>query len=108
MDDGSGTTCRELVAGKTATINKTDKVGWSDTMLPFVLSKKIAYKRDKLLKGSVSIPVTIAVCEIMLVLGVTLVCTDVSGIEKSTVKLGVSLFVFVSSCLTGYVLSSWN
>lgn len=73
--------------------------------LPFVLSKKIAYKRDKLLKGSVSIPVTIAVCEIMLVLGVTLVCTDVSGIEKSAVKLGVSLFVFVISCLTGYVLS---
>ena len=40
MDDGSGTTCRELVAGKAATINKTDNVGWSDTMLPFVLSKQ--------------------------------------------------------------------
>ena len=40
MDDGSGATCRELVAGKNATITKTDKVGWSDTMLPFVLSKQ--------------------------------------------------------------------
>ena len=40
MDDGSGTTCRELVSGKTATINNASQVGWSDTMLPFVLSKQ--------------------------------------------------------------------
>ncbi len=40
MDDGTGTTCRELVSGKNATIAKTDKVGWSDTMLPFVLSRQ--------------------------------------------------------------------
>ena len=40
MDDGSGATCRELVSGATATIAKTDNVGWSDTMLPFVLSKQ--------------------------------------------------------------------
>ena len=40
MDDGTGTTCRELVSGKTATINNASQVGWSDTMLPFVLSKQ--------------------------------------------------------------------
>ena len=73
--------------------------------LPFVLSKKIVYKRDKLLKGSVSIPMTIAVCEIMLVLGVILVYTDVSGIGKTGLKLIVSLVVFIVSCLSGYVLS---
>ncbi|MBR1587999.1 MAG: autotransporter-associated beta strand repeat-containing protein [Kiritimatiellae bacterium] len=40
MDDGAAAACRELVAGKTATIARTDKVGWSDTMLPFVLSSQ--------------------------------------------------------------------
>ncbi|MBQ6340754.1 MAG: autotransporter-associated beta strand repeat-containing protein [Kiritimatiellae bacterium] len=40
MDDGAAPACRELVAGKTATIARTDKVGWSDTMLPFVLSRQ--------------------------------------------------------------------
>lgn len=40
MDDGSGTMCRELVSGKNLTINKTSQVGWSDSMLPCVLSKQ--------------------------------------------------------------------
>ena len=40
MDDGTGTTCRELVSSKNLTINKTSQVGWSDSMLPCVLSKQ--------------------------------------------------------------------
>ena len=73
--------------------------------LPFVLSKKISYKRDKLVKGSVFVPVTIAVCEILLVLGVILVYSDVSGIGQNTVKLAVSFVVFAVSCFSGIILS---
>lgn len=40
MDDGSGTSLREIVSGKNATITKTAYVDWSDSMLPFVLSKQ--------------------------------------------------------------------
>ena len=40
MDDGTGTTCREIVSGKNLTINNTSQVGWSDSMLPCVLSKQ--------------------------------------------------------------------
>ena len=40
MDDGTGTTCREIVSGKNLTINNASQVGWSDSMLPFVLSKQ--------------------------------------------------------------------
>ncbi|MBE7071053.1 MAG: hypothetical protein E7386_11245 [Ruminococcaceae bacterium] len=73
--------------------------------LPFLLSKKIAYKRDKLLAGSVFVPMAIAVCEVILILGVVLVYTDISGISQDTMKLAAALIVFIVSCLSGFVLA---
>ncbi|MBO4681429.1 MAG: hypothetical protein J5623_05955 [Clostridiales bacterium] len=73
--------------------------------LPFLLSKKVAYKRGKLVAGSVSIPMATAVCEVLLVLGVALVYTDVSGIEQGLVKFAAAFVVFIVSCLSAFVLA---
>ncbi|MBO4449578.1 MAG: hypothetical protein J5777_03245 [Clostridiales bacterium] len=73
--------------------------------LPFLLSKKVAYKRDKLLAGAVFVPMAIAVCEALLVLGVVVVYTDISGIRQDSMKLAATLIVFIVSCLSGYVLA---
>ena len=73
--------------------------------LPFLLSKKVVYKRDKLAAGSVSVPMAAAVCEIMLVLGAALVYTDISGVEKGILKLGTAFVVFVVSCLSAFALA---
>lgn len=73
--------------------------------VPFVLSKKTVYKRDKLQANAMLVPMVMALCEIALVIGVILVFTDITGIEQDTIKLAAALIVFIVSSLSALTLA---
>lgn len=73
--------------------------------LPFLLSRKTRFKRDKMQRIAILLPLVMAVCEIALVAGVVNAFTDISGIDQGTVKLAAAMIVFVVSSLSAYVLA---
>ena len=73
--------------------------------VPFLLSKKVVYKRDKLQGNMVLVPLAMAVCEIALVFALIIVFTDYSGIDQGQIKLAASLIVFVVSSLSALALA---
>ena len=73
--------------------------------LPFLLSKKTVYKREKLHRNEILAPVAMALCEVAMVGSVILTFTDISGIEQDPIKLAVSLIVFVVSSLSALALA---
>ena len=73
--------------------------------VPFLLSRKVAYKREKLQKNAVLVPLAMSLCEIVFVAGIVLVFTDASGFEPDMLKLAAALIVFVVSSLSAFVLA---
>lgn len=73
--------------------------------LPFLLSGKTQFKRDKLQKNTILLSLAMAVCEIALVTGIVTTFTDISGIDQGTTKLAAALIVFVVSSLSAFVLA---
>lgn len=73
--------------------------------LPFLLSKKKEYKREKLQAGEVFVPMMMGLCEIALVAGVILVFTDITAIEQDSTKLAAALIVFIVSSLSALALA---
>ena len=73
--------------------------------VPYLLSKKIAYKRDKLQRNAVIVPLVMALCEIVFVVSLVLTFTDITGIDQGTKKLAVALITFIVSCLSAFALA---
>ena len=73
--------------------------------LPFLLSKKMVYKRDKLQSDAVLVPMVMALCEIILVIGAILVFTDITAVEQDSIKLAAALSVFIVSSLSALTLA---
>ena len=73
--------------------------------LPFLLSKKTVFRREKLQKNDVLVPLAMGVCEVVFVLGLVLVYTDLSGIDRDSTKLAAALIVFVVSSLSALALA---
>ena len=73
--------------------------------LPFLLSKKTVYRREKLRKNDILAPLVMGVCEVVFVLGIVLVYTDISGIDKDSMNLAAALIVFVVSSISALALT---
>ena len=73
--------------------------------VPFLLSRKIAYKRDKLQGNMVLVPLVMGLCEIAYVSALVFAFTDISGFDRGNVKLAASLIVFVISSLSAFALA---
>ena len=73
--------------------------------LPFLLSKKVVYKREKLQTSAMLVPLFMGLCDVALVAGVVLVFTDISGIGQDTIKLAAALIVFIVTSLSAFALA---
>ena len=73
--------------------------------LPFLLSKKVTYKRDKLQGNMVRVPLAMALCEVSFASVLVFTFTDISGIDQGTMKLAAALIVFIVSSLSAFVLA---
>ncbi len=73
--------------------------------LPFLLSKKVSYKRDKLQGNMVLVPLAMGLCEVAYIAVLVFAFTAISGIDQGMLKLAASLIVFVVSSLSAFVLA---
>ena len=73
--------------------------------LPFLFSRKVVYKRDKLQGNMVLVPLAMGLCEVAYVSVVVFTFTDISGIDQGILKLAAALIVFIVSCLSAFALA---